>query len=292
MFYVYKLLNPLKNNVPFYIGKGKDRRAYRHFQAIEWKESSSNPHKTRTLIQIRDAGLEPSIEIIPCDTEQDAFLLERQLIKQYGRSIDGGILTNICLGGEGNSSGQKRVCQYNLFRELIKIHDSLLDAAHYVGVNNSSSIVSACKKDGRARTPYGFVWCYEHDTPDWEYVFHKIKPVYQWDLNGQLVARYENLLKMFESTQFDTSTVVNFINKEAVCSYPYGFQFSHQPVFPNKTKVTSKKSKRVVCNETGITYDSCAQAERMFNDKKSSKNISTCARGNLNSAYGFTWSYI
>jgi len=116
VYYVYKLLNPLKNNIVFYIGKGKDGRAYHHFKAVTWKESTKNPHKTNTLLQIKEAGLEPGIEIIPCSTEEEAFILERNLIQEYGRRVDGGLLTNLCLGGEGNTSGHIKVHQYSIFR--------------------------------------------------------------------------------------------------------------------------------------------------------------------------------
>jgi hypothetical protein len=211
MFYVYELQNPLKDNEPFYVGKGKDRRAYRHFQAVEWKESTSNPHKTRTLKLIKESGLEPGIKIFPCSSEEEAFHLERDLIQKYGRSIDGGILTNLCLGGEGNSSGHKPVLQYNVFRDLIARHASLQEAAVAVGAFNSSSIVAACKKSPTSgngvRTPYGYVWCYEGEQPDWDWVFVKKKPVFLYNDRGDLVARAPNLSQLQQTYGFDPGAV-------------------------------------------------------------------------------------
>ncbi len=212
MFYVYKLLNPLKNNIPFYVGKGQDRRAYRHFQAIDWKESDSNPHKKRTLLQIKEAGLEPGVEIIPCETETLAYEIEIKLINGFGRAIDGGILTNLCKGGEGNSSGERAIHQYNVYKELIMEHKSILAAARSIGKRHSTSIVDACKKNNRARAPHGFVWCYANETPDWEWVYQKIKPVYQWSPNGNLVNRFPSAHAAGKITGFDATTITRFCN--------------------------------------------------------------------------------
>lgn len=291
MFYVYKLLNPLKQNQVFYVGKGQDGRAYRHFRSINWKESTSNPHKTNILRQIKAAGLEPSIEIITCNSEQDAFDLECSLISQYGRELDGGVLTNICLGGEGQSCGHIKVHQYTVFREFVTEHTSLKAAALSVGVNNSSSIVQACKKKGSARVPHGFVWCYADDKPDWNWAFMKIKPVYQWNHDGEVVGKHKSFNDMFMTTGVDVSIVKLFISTTNPKSYPAGFQWSHDPVFPNKRLTPSKRKKSVICLDNMQTFESCAAAERQFTDNPAAKNIAAACSGRTTSAYGHKWSY-
>jgi hypothetical protein len=291
MFYVYELLNPLKENQPFYVGKGQDGRAHRHFKAITWKESTINPHKTSTLRQIKDAGLEPSINITPCNTETAAFDLERELIQKYGRSIDGGILTNICMGGEGGSWGHKKVHQYNIFRDFVAEYPSMKAAAASVGVKHSSSIVAACKRKGSVKCPHGFVWCYENETPDWEWVFNKIQPVYQWDHDGNLIGKYKNLACMFINTNIDISTVKRFILSNSPKSYPGGYQFSHNPTFPNKKLAPSKRNKPVICLDTNTVFPSCTAAELHVTGKSSAKNISAACNGAVKTAYGFRWCF-
>lgn len=49
IFYVYILRNPLKENIPFYVGKGKDRRCFQHLKDGKHK----NKHKYNTIKQIR-----------------------------------------------------------------------------------------------------------------------------------------------------------------------------------------------------------------------------------------------
>lgn len=80
-FYVYAYLR--ENGTPYYIGKGKGKRAYR-------KGCPKNQNK---IIFV-------AIHLLECE----AFLLEKTLIKQYGRKDLGtGILNNKTDGGEGVS---------------------------------------------------------------------------------------------------------------------------------------------------------------------------------------------
>lgn len=110
-FYVYVYLNPLKegnyiygdykfNMEPFYVGKGKGRQYKRHLN--ESLEVSSNSDKTNTISEIKKSGDLPIIlKIKESLYENDAFILEKELISLIGRKIDGGPLTNILDSGKG-----------------------------------------------------------------------------------------------------------------------------------------------------------------------------------------------
>lgn len=90
-YYVYQYLR--EDGTPYYIGKGKDRRAWVKQRAIPLPTDLSN-------IQI----------IKDCLTESEAFDLEAKLIIQYGRKDNNtGILRNLTDGGEGSRNVSNKV---------------------------------------------------------------------------------------------------------------------------------------------------------------------------------------
>jgi hypothetical protein len=84
IFYVYAYLRK-KDLSPYYIGKGKDNRAY------NGKHSVTIPKDKNKIVMLKEAL-----------SEKEALLIEIDLIKQYGRKDLGtGILHNRTDGGEG-----------------------------------------------------------------------------------------------------------------------------------------------------------------------------------------------
>ena len=92
-FYVYLISRP--NGQPCYVGKGFGKRFTKHF----WR--THNPHLANI---IRNAGGQLPVRKIAEDLpESEAFELERFLIEEISREVNGGPLINQTNGGEGIS---------------------------------------------------------------------------------------------------------------------------------------------------------------------------------------------
>jgi hypothetical protein len=87
IYYVYAYLRT-SDNTPYYIGKGKGKRAFSKYHSV------SVPNDKSKIV-----FLETNL------TNLGACALERRYIRWYGRKINNtGILYNITEGGEGNTS--------------------------------------------------------------------------------------------------------------------------------------------------------------------------------------------
>ena len=100
-FYVYQLR--LENSdAPFYVGKGSSDRVRAHFRPRSLKSKS----RKNSIIRRAIASGEKVMSDVLAEnmSESDAFAMEVELIKKYGRRDNGtGILANHTDGGDGSS---------------------------------------------------------------------------------------------------------------------------------------------------------------------------------------------
>lgn len=96
----YKFDDYIFEYEPIYIGKGIKNRIKRHLTLCK----NSKTHFHNKLKLIINEGFEPKYEILKGNlTEEKALNEEIRLIKLIGREKDGGTLTNLTDGGEGQS---------------------------------------------------------------------------------------------------------------------------------------------------------------------------------------------
>lgn len=102
IYYVY--IYYCYEDIPFYVGYGKNNRMFDHLNEAKKKPTAvTGEHKLNKIRKILKEGLEPRIEIVASDLSRDeACRLEIELIEKFGRSDLGlGPLTNMTKGGDG-----------------------------------------------------------------------------------------------------------------------------------------------------------------------------------------------
>ena len=77
-FYVYVYINP-ETGHPFYVGKGKGKRARAHLGDIQAPERE----KEETIARLRESGLEPKIEIVQWNLSEAAALAAESALIQF-----------------------------------------------------------------------------------------------------------------------------------------------------------------------------------------------------------------
>lgn len=116
-FYVYVYLDPRKpgrfsyNNIsflwePFYVGKGNGNRYLDHLKCLEKHYNLYFKNKLNKIIRngFSKSDIEKKIIILSNLNEEESFIIEKDLIKQIGRSCNKkGNLVNLTDGGDGIS---------------------------------------------------------------------------------------------------------------------------------------------------------------------------------------------
>lgn len=200
-YYVYAYLDPREigkffydeysfESEPFYIGKGRNRRSIYHLLKTK-RGNYPNLPTYHHIKKILDSGLEPIIIKIKEDLlEENAFSLEKELIKKIGRKdLNLGPLRNLSDGGEGNgnrsftdehreklSLSKKGKMTENMKKHLKKLHSKMQGNKHTLGFKHSQE-----SKDRMSAS-------------------HRKKPVIKMSLSGEIIEEFSSIREAKEKT--------------------------------------------------------------------------------------------
>lgn len=180
---------------------------------------------------IKKYGWDNFIHIVLIDglSKEMADVVEIELIKKYNtRNNNYGY--NLGLGGKLNIE-PRHMYQYDLSGNFLKEYNNVNDIGRDFGTSGYG--VKQCL-NGKAKSWRGYMWRYEK--------FDKIPPynshtgdsngirinttVYQYDLDGNYITKYDNVIRAEESFGIDNGTAIYGCLRGA-CKSAHGFQWSY-----------------------------------------------------------------
>lgn len=235
IYYTYAYLDPRKpgnftygnyqfNYEPFYIGKGHTYRDKMHL----WKNGCTNRVMKGKINHIREQlNCEPIVLRIKDNlSEEEAFSLEVELIKQIGRIItDNGPLTNHLEGGQTGKGPKRGPQNPELLARLTKMRRENPPRLGKSNSTNQKNIVSKLFK-GKAKSEehkknMSVAAIARANSQGWKdnirkVVENKPKTIRVKDLEGNIIGEYVNLTHASRYLTFWNEGVRKGLKKENV----------------------------------------------------------------------------
>lgn len=197
---------------------------------------------------------------------------------------------NIVPGGTygGGYANHRKILQYDLDGNFIKVWDAIIIAETELGVNSIKSALT-----GKSKYAGEWQWhYYEGNTNNIEPIITKEKSVYQFDLQGNLLRRYKSIqeaARTFKNVDSAKSAISQVCLGKHVQAYGYYWSF--------KNKFESKRNNHLSSvakyNDNGEfieSYNSIKEAADS-NNIKTPANILAAISGSQKRCGGFRWRY-
>lgn len=222
---IYCLKDPITLEIR-YIGittlKLKERYAQHKHVALK-KEGQTHVAKWFKKI-FNTSKLLPIIELIEICNENNWEEREIYWIKYYNN------LTNIREGGRGvivnrdldskersAKAKWKKIIQFDLDGNVVKIWDSIKEATSFLNLKSLSSISNVLNNNKRSKTCKRFYWMYYEDYLKNGFKVrlrkNKITKVYQYDLNYNLIKKWDSISDAANSLDIYSSAIHETLDK-------------------------------------------------------------------------------
>ena len=291
---IYKYENLINHMV--YIGQAIDleKRHKKHLTNIydeqhqediykAFREFGINNFSYEILEQFEDFDLE-KINNLEC-----YYINKFNSLKPNGYNmVPGG--TN----GAGLAKG-KAVEWYDIYGKYIKTFDSAHQAEYYTKINYSS-ICACCRED--IQHTKGYQWKYVDSNKNIQDISKngiiiRERQVYQYNLQGDLIYKYQTLKEASEKTGVSKSAICNVCNNKANTAGDFVWRYENEPFEREKHKKYQSKTKPVEQYDKQLNllniYDSIAEAAKQTNTNAA--NIQSVCIGRRKTANGYIWKY-
>ena len=182
----------------------------------------------------------------------------------------------------------KKINKYDLEGNLVAEYDSIVEASR--SVEGTPPVIINCMKTPRS-VAYGFIWKYANDkseiTPQ---KYGREHPVVQYDLKGNVVARYNSIREAVKETKIPSTNIIASCQKrvQTAKGFCWRYEEDNSPI-----EIGRLRKKAVIQmdmdNNIVNTFDSALSASKETGFSFSS--IQACCAGRNKSAHNFIFKY-
>ena len=230
-------------------------------------------------------------------TEYEAKAKEIEMIKKYksNNKLYGYNQTN---GGDGtvgfkmpkesieksNKTRYKKVYQYDMECNFIKLWDSIKLAATTLGISDTS--ISACCL-GKTNTSHGYIWSHKELKNTKPIKITRGKYIYQYDLNGKYIKTWNNAGEIERELKCKATNITGCCNGSLRYAYGYIWRYEKtdkiQPITNKSVHQYSLDGKYI------NSFDNQNEANSALGYKH--LPIGAVCRGERRQAGGYLWSF-
>lgn len=204
----------------------------------------------------------------------------------------------------GKKNEEKKVYQYNFNGELMNIFSSSVEASIITGYNKDY-IAAACRKFYSSAN--GYIWTYEDEETDIQTLISRVPPsskvpVYQYNLNGELIQEFTSISEASRLTGLDKTAISHSANNKEKVLTAGGFLWSKEKnneeilekIINYNNRYNDRKKKIQQYDKEGnfiAEFESVTAAAKAIGKESCRSSIAKVCQGKLQTSCGFIWKY-